>query len=134
MSPLDRLDWLAALSTDQRLSERALRLAAQIAAHVHRDGRAVVPMTDILAALPVSKDTLRRAQADLERGGWLEVTGGRGRGNAKSYQPKMPTMMNGKRSQLIATFSERDELTEKVAQKVAQKVATMCDPPWVTKG
>ena len=108
MTPLDRLEWLAAVATDQRLSGKALRLAMLVASNTHQDGRAILSRADILGALPVSKNTILRAQLELEQAGWLAISGGRGRGNAKSFHPQTPEFVNGKRSHNAGTFSSAE--------------------------
>lgn len=86
MSRLNRFEWMKAV-LKSALPCRAKTLASALAVEfANEETGQLNPSIDTLAAyLAASKDTIKRAVADLIKGGWLSRTEGRGRGNRTSY-------------------------------------------------
>ena len=103
MSPLERIDWLAAIGADAD-ARGALHVAAMLAHYLGRDGRAVVATPELASELGLAKRNVQRHIRHLESAGWLAVEISRGRGKANSYYPQMRRGVNGQKVSSGVTF------------------------------
>lgn len=90
VSPLERVNWLAAMARDDGLRPEVYPLAMIIAERVYaRDGEARLSADTLASALHISRRTVRRHVRALEAAGWLRVAPGLGRGNHSVFVPVM---------------------------------------------
>ncbi len=84
---MNRFEWLKAVLQDGDLPDRAKTIASVLAVQFANDDTGQInPSASTLADyIGASKDTVKRAVADLVAAGWIARTEGRGAGNRTQY-------------------------------------------------
>lgn len=118
MTPLDRLEWIAAVAANRDLWGAPAAVAGALAyladkGHAHPGLHLLVQQTGL------HKSTIARALNRLTACGYLGKIKRQGRGKASEYMLKL--------SRLDATVSADPVNGQSVAQTVAQTVAQLCD-------
>lgn len=121
MTPLDRLEWLAAVAAERSLWGAPVAVAGALA-YLASEGKCHPGLALLVQETGLHKATCARVLAKLERAGFVGKQKRQGRGRATEYTLKL--------SHANATVSEPKVNGKTVAQTVAQTVAPRCDTEW----